>query len=411
MKRTLTYLLALFEGTGLTLLGFGVIALGPLFVMKSLGAEPPAHIDYRELQKSVSVIDMNVEDPQGKRLGSVEDLALDVENGRVVEVIVSSGGFLGFGQKTVAVPPGALTFDPTNEVLRLNMNRETFKAAPGFELSQWRQHCQSQRVAEDYLYYGQKPYFVANGQGSASGNTASEPLGYIQLCSKLTSLPIKNLQNEPLGEVYDFLFALLSGRSTIIGNSSITHVIIRSPGLLRVKHVVQARGLRFNAAHDALYLDVTTQAFNSEPRFEWSHGNNYPWSNAFKNAPHLFGDSGHFHQETYSNATVAANNGVNTRQNVQEGGAATYTPLEQGTGFRDVAKTYTIYAAIQADTNLSQNAQNVEVGTINGRTTLRGHVNTDGGKRAIGAIAAKAGQGLPENVSNLLEVRPLAVAK
>ena len=62
---------------------------------------------------------------------------------------------------------------------------------------------------------------------------------------------------------------------------------------------------------------------------------------------------------------------------------------------------------MRADTNLSQNAENVEVGTLNGRVTLRGHVNTDDGKRIIGEIAEKAGQ--PENVSNLLEVRPLAI--
>jgi osmotically-inducible protein OsmY len=49
----------------------------------------------------------------------------------------------------------------------------------------------------------------------------------------------------------------------------------------------------------------------------------------------------------------------------------------------------------------------VEVGTLDGRVTLRGHVNTDEGKRVIGEIAAKAVR--PENVSNLLEVRPVPV--
>ena len=83
----------------------------------------------------------------------------------------------------------------------------------------------------------------------------------------------------------------------------------------------------------------------------------------------------------------------------------------QGASFRDVAKTYHIYEVMLADTNLSHNADNVEVATLNGRTTLRGHVDTEAEKRAIGEIAAKAGQHLPENVSNLLEVRPLPVDK
>jgi osmotically-inducible protein OsmY len=51
----------------------------------------------------------------------------------------------------------------------------------------------------------------------------------------------------------------------------------------------------------------------------------------------------------------------------------------------------------------------VEVGTLNGRVTLRGHVNTEEGKRVIGGIAAMTAQ--PENVSNLLEVRPAQANK
>ena len=120
-----------------------------------------------------------------------------------------------------------------------------------------------------------------------------------------------------------------------------------------------------------------------------------------------YGDKGDFQEETYSDTKVAAYEGVNTRQNVREGTANTYTPLAQGTRFTDVEITYRIHVEMRADTSLSQNAENVEVGTLDGRVTLRGHVNTDEGKRVIGEIAAKIAK--PENVSNLLEVRPVPV--
>ena len=411
MKRITTYALALVEATGPTLLGLGILVLGMAFVTKSMGAEPPGHGEYRDMEKSVTVIGLDIENQQGEYLGEVKELALDVENGRIVEVIVESGGFLGFGQRIAGVPPGAFKYDGTAKVLRLDMSKEAFKAAPSFKMSSWGKQGQGPRVAAEYHYFGQEPYFAADGQGSRSGNTATEPLGYIQLVRGLLYMPVINLQNKPLGEVHAFMFAILSSKGTIIGNSAITHVIVLSQGLLRVKRVIPARGLKFNAAHTALYLDLSLQAFNDEPQFEWSFGNNYPWDYYFRNAPILHGNSGHFHQVAYSNVTVAANNGVNTRQNVEEGAAVTYTPLAQGTSFRDVAKTYHIYEVMLADTNLSQNAENVEVATLNGRTTLRGHVNSAEGKRIIGEIAAKAGQHLPENVSNLLEVRPLPVEK
>ena len=284
------------------------------------------------------------------------------------------------------MPPGALRFDPTDGALRINVDKKKFKAAPDFAMSDWAEHCQSRHVAEDYRYYGREPYFAADGQESRLGNTAIEPLGHVQLSSKLVNLPVKNLKNEWLGSVNAFLVDLPSGR--------ILHVVVLNPGpgFVETKSVIPATALRFNSTHDVLYFDVSTEEFKNEPRFRW-----------------LYGDKNNFLEETYSNTEVAADGKTNTRQNVREGTANTYTPLAQGTSFADVDITYRIHVAMRADASLSQNAENVEVGTLNGRTTLRGHVNTEEGKHVIGEIAAKAGQ--PENVSNLLEVRPVPEVK
>jgi len=364
-----------------------------------IGATPPgkpaAHVSFRKVEASTVLLGVEVRNPQDEKLGKIKALALDLEHGRVVEVLVSSGGFLGMGQRIVAVPPKALMFDPiggtadpAGGVYRLNMGQRKFKAAPEFVLSQWAEYCQSRHVAEAYRYCGEEPYFAADGEASRSGNTATEPLGYIQRASKLMYLPINNLQNEPLGLVDNFLYDLPRGR--------VLHVIVVAPGFIKTKRVIPARALRFNAAHDALCMDVSLRAFQDEPRFKWAYGEH--------------GDvTGHYRQETYSNTTVAANQGVNTRQNVQEGYASDYTPLMQGSSFADVDRTHRIYVAMRADASLSENAQGVEVGTLNGRMTLRGHVNTEEGKRAIGAIAAMVGR--PENVSNLLEIRPVPVPK
>lgn len=413
MKATSTK--KLLVSTGRFAKSYGIAALSVL-AMNALAAEPPTHENYREMQQKISFIDMKVHDNQGQYIGKVTDLALDLENGRIVEVLVSSGGFLGMFQRTVAVPPGALRFEvlggaleprgflqemPFNfeardGVLRLNRDMKQFKAAPVFTVSKWAEHCQSQHVMELYRYYGQEPYFAADGQSSPTGNTATEPLGYVQRSSKLVGLPVKNLQEQPLGSVFTFLFSSLGGRAVI------SHVIVMTTGYTYSWSVIPSRALRFNAARDALYLDVSTQAFKDEPRFKLK-----VCCDPFELYTRDNQDAGKFKQETYANTEVAQNDGINTRQNVREGSANTYAPLAQGTSFRDVDKTHRIYQAMLSDESLSRDAQNIEVGTLNGRTTLRGHVNSEAAKRSIGEIAAKAG--LPENVSNLLEVRTLAI--
>lgn len=364
-----------------TLKGMGwLIALG-LLPLAAPAAERSAAVKYRAVQSSYSIIGMRVQNAQDQTLGRVRDLAIDLENGRLVEVIVgSSSGFLGLGQRHVAVPPTALWYDPVSRVIRLSMDKAKFQAAPELDFAKWAEHSQSRQVAASYRYFGQEPYFAADGQDSATGNTAFEPLGYIQRISKLTGLTVKNLQDELLGKVNTVLFDLSSGY--------VFHVIVLAPGLSNEKSVIQARALKFNPARTGLLLDVSKQAFKDEPRFKWAYDN-----------------KGDFQQESFVNRAVAANDGVNTKQNVQAGTASTYTPLAQGTEFRDVDKTYRIYAAMRADARLTDTAQNVEVGTLNGQTTLRGHVDTEEGRRIIGEIAAGAGR--PENVSNLLEVRRL----
>ncbi len=364
-----------------------VIALGSLGG-QALAAEPSTKGKLRGVEQAISVIGLEVRNSQDETLGRVKDLALDLENGRIVEVIVSSGPFSSMGQRTTAVPPGAFQFDQADGLLRLKMDREKFKGAPGFDMTRLAEYSQSHQVAEVYRYFGQKPYFASDGQPSESGNTAFEPLGYVERSSKIVGLPVQNLQLEPLGRVSTFLYNLAGGR--------VLHVIVTAPGVAQTKRVIPARALRFGDTHDALFFDVASHAFNNEPRFQWTAPD-------MKSSEHQEIYS-NYQQETYANSKVAANHGVNTRQNVQAGSATTYSPLAQGSSFADVDKTRRIYAAMRAETTLSPNAQNVEVGTLNGRITLRGHVNTEEGKRAIGRIAATAGR--PENVSNLLEVRP-----
>ena len=367
---------------------FGWIVVLATLGSTGLVAKPATHADFREKQQATSVIGIEAKDSQDRTLGRVSELALDLENGRIVEMIVSSGGLLGFRERNVGVPPGALRFDAAERVLRLGVAKEKFKAAPSFAMSKWAEHCQSQHLSEDYRYFGQEPYFAADGQPSKSGNTATEPLGYVQRSGKLIHLPVKNLQSELLGKVDTLLYDLRKGR--------VLHVIVLASEDRPAKSVIPARALRFNPSHDALYLDVSLQAFRNQPRFQWTDGDDGG-----------LGDDPHedFEQETYSNTKVAANGGVNMRQNVKDGTANAYTPLAQKLSFADIKVNQQIYAAMRADTSLSQNAHDTEVGTLNGQITLRGHVNTQNGKRVIGEIAAKVGR--PENVSNLLEVRAL----
>ncbi len=58
-----------------------------------------------------AITEVQVTNLQGESLGRIQDLTLDLSNGRVVEVLVVADQTLRTGGKTVAVPPRALIPD------------------------------------------------------------------------------------------------------------------------------------------------------------------------------------------------------------------------------------------------------------------------------------------------------------
>jgi hyperosmotically inducible periplasmic protein len=101
--------------------------------------------------------------------------------------------------------------------------------------------------------------------------------------------------------------------------------------------------------------------------------------------------------QNYSEADVDL-----TARNDGDHDGGTRPPPAQGKTQADVDVTAKIHEGIMAGNSMSENARNVQIGTLNGRVTLRGSVDTSEDKLLIGVIAARIAH--PENVDNQLEV-------
>jgi len=340
-------------------------------------------------EKASDVIGMEVKNYQGEKLGKVDDLAVDLETGRIVQVILSTGGFLGIGDTQVAVPPGALHRDATDKVVHLNADKEKLKAAPKFEMSKWATCCESNHVAEAYRYYGEEPYFAAMYKAPSVKNSLTG-LGYVQKASKVMGLSVKNLQDEKLGKVENLVVDLSAGR--------IVAVIVSSGGFLGMGDELSAvppTALRLNPDHDALQLDTTKEALSRAPHFK---ANQWPEVGSPSYADGVYRA---YRVEPYFTTNVITEPD-NTVRNVRDRSNRTLTPLDQGNSTADRDTTAQIRKEILAAKGMSVNARNIKIITIDGQVTLRGPVNTAEEKRFIGTIADKIAKS--ENVDNQLEV-------
>jgi len=330
---------------------------GAIIVSASLSAfaqtEPtpqpkPTHERFGAEKAIHDISRIQVKNFQDEDLGSVADLGIDFVNGRIVEVLVATDSSLGVGEKIVAVPPHALYHDPEGNVYRLNMSTDEFKNATAIDLSKWSDAGRSNLVAAAYDYFGEEPYFAVAGNttNNVNPNRPRVPLGYVERSSKILEMPVGNLQNQHFGTVYSMSLDIPKGR--------ILSVVVLAPGNFKTKTIIPAMALRFNEARDGLVLDESKVAYADEPRYVFTEAQ--------------FGNEAYSKEESYE-------------------GPHTSVALEQGRSYRDIDRTVLINKGIRA---AKINHRNVQVGTNNGRTTLRGWVDTEDDKRRIGEIAIAA---------------------
>jgi sporulation protein YlmC with PRC-barrel domain len=76
----------------------------------------------------------SVYDPSDSKIGEIMDVLLSPD-GRVSALIVGVGGFLGAGEKDVAVPFSAIKHTMKNQKIYLTMDasKDALKAAPGLK--------------------------------------------------------------------------------------------------------------------------------------------------------------------------------------------------------------------------------------------------------------------------------------
>jgi hypothetical protein len=316
-----------------------------------------------------------------------------------VQVILSTGGFIGLGDALTAVPPGALHYDRIDKVLRLDADKEKLANAPKFEKSKWAECSDANHLSAVYRYYGQEPAFkfiqtgdavVDSHPKKADGSKCLIPasrLCQVQKASKLMGTSVKNLQDEKLGNVDNLLVDLPSGR--------VVAVIVSTGGFLGMDDVLSAvppTALRFNTDRDTLQLDTSKELLSNAPHFK---ANQWP---DFTQPDYAAGVYRSYKVEPYF--TTGPDN---TARNVRDRNNQTLTPLDQGSSRADIDITAQIRKEIIATKEMSVNAKNVKIITRDGHVTLRGPVNTSEEKRVIGEIAERiAGAG---NVDNQLEAK------
>jgi sporulation protein YlmC with PRC-barrel domain len=109
---------------------------------------------------AASTLDGNsVLSSDGHDVGSLKEIMLDVGSGRIAYAVLSSGGFLGIGDKLLAVPWSALTLDTDNKCFRIAATAEQVRHSPGFDKEAWPSMADRVWATTVHQHYGREPYW------------------------------------------------------------------------------------------------------------------------------------------------------------------------------------------------------------------------------------------------------------
>ena len=87
---------------------------------------------------ATSVRDYQVFGREGRSLGAIDDLMMDLAGGKVAYVALATGGFLGIGEQLFAVPLSAVSrLDTAQQTLVVDIGEEQLKAREGFDPGNW----------------------------------------------------------------------------------------------------------------------------------------------------------------------------------------------------------------------------------------------------------------------------------
>jgi len=204
-----------------------------------------------ELQRCSQLIGMNVQTEDGQNCGKVENLALDLQNGRPVYCIMNTSGVSGMNNKLIPVPFKALKFSEGRQSnVRINVNKQRLLEAPEFNSSGWNTIGDTKWGRTVHQHYSVTPDF---GDQDIRCVKATECLG----------MAVNGKQREDIGQVEDLL---IDPRTDTIPFAVITLERGKNADKMYLVpwQVVDVRG----GGDRTLVLNVERQRITEAPSFE-----------------------------------------------------------------------------------------------------------------------------------------------
>jgi sporulation protein YlmC with PRC-barrel domain len=246
---------------------------------KNLGVETMADRNNPDFLSTDTIKGDKVVNRAGEDLGKIEELMIDLQDGRVAYAVLSFGGLLGMGDKLFAIPWKAFSLRLHEHAFLLDIPKETLEKAEGFDKDNW-PTTNREWLFTVYSYYGYQSYWqtAAVGQTGMMGETESERTAPMRSMTKdnpefLSAHTIKgdkvvNRAGDHVGKIDELMIDLQNGK--------VAYAVMSHGGILGIGSRLFAipwQALTLKVHEHAFVLDVPEETFHKAEGFD---KNNWP---------------------------------------------------------------------------------------------------------------------------------------
>lgn len=179
----------------------------------NMPAKPSMKIDADKL------IGEDIKNQTGESIGTIESVIID-NNGQVAAVVVGVGGFLGIGDREVAIDWNQLSVEDGGDVVRANLTKNELKAMPAYD---YKDSSAKSSSFVDTEYLKSRAESFAKDTKALAKDTKKKVTDAMKAdwvtahelrASKLIGAEVVNKQGDTIGEVEDLV--VNSGKTKLV---------------------------------------------------------------------------------------------------------------------------------------------------------------------------------------------------
>lgn len=170
------------------------------------------------VQKSTEVVGRPIT-AQGQNVGTVEDLVIDVNTGRVVYGIGSMSGKPGASERLYPIPWPAGQYSVTSRTYELPIETSRLDTVPTFTRTEWPNFADEQFATQTFKYYDQTPYWkktvVRTADSTRPVTTTTrwtQPPTTVHRITELRGRTIRTPDGVTIGPINEFVLDPSNGR-------------------------------------------------------------------------------------------------------------------------------------------------------------------------------------------------------